>query len=342
MAKTKTPTSAEELTGKQKAAVLIIALGQEASIRLLRQLTEDEIESITLEIANFRNVAPEIQEKVFEEFYHMVMARRMLAQGGLEYARQLLTEAVGADRSDEILGKLSTYLRVTPFDFLRRTDKEQLLSFIQAEHPQTIALILAFLSPEDAAKMIQHLPGDIQPEVAHRLATMDRTSPEVIREVERVLEQKVSSMMTSELSAAGGIHDLVQVLNFVDRATEKVIMEALEDRDPELADEVKRLMFVFEDIRLLDDHTVQKILQEIPDKKDLAIALRGVPDDVKDKILRNMSKRAAATLQEDMDYMGPMRLKDVEEAQQRIVDVIRKLEEAGTIIIERGGEVQYV
>jgi flagellar motor switch protein FliG len=331
-----------ELTGKQKAAILVIALGQMASIRLLKELSEEEIESITMEIANFRNVTPEIQETVFEEFYDMLMARSYLATGGMDYARQLLTEAVGAVKSDEILGKLSTFLRVAPFDFLKRTDKEQLLSFIQNEHPQTIALILAFMEPQDAAKVIGGLPADVQPEVAQRLAKMDRTSPEVIREVERVIEQKVSAVVSTELSSAGGIPDLVSVLNFVDRSTEKSIMEALEDRDPELADEVKRMMFVFEDIRQLDDRTVQKVLQEIPDKKDLSIALRGVSDEVKDKILRNMSKRAAATLQEDMDFMGPMRLKDVEDAQQRIVEVIRKLEEAGDIIIERGGQTQFV
>ncbi len=331
-----------DFTGKQKAAILVIALGQDASIRLLKELSEEEIESITLEIANFRNVTPELQEKVFDEFYNMLMARSYLAAGGMDYARSLLNEAVGADKSDEILGKLSTFLRVAPFDFLKRTDKEQLLSFIQTEHPQTIALILAFMEAQDAAKVIQGLPADIQPEVAQRLAKMDRTSPEVIREVERVIEQKVSAVVSTELSSAGGIPDLVSVLNYVDRSTEKLILEALEDRDPELADEVKRMMFVFEDIRLLDDRTVQKVMQEIPDKKDLAIALRGVSDEVKDKILRNMSKRAAATLQEDMDFMGPMRLKDVEDAQQRIVEVIRKLEEAGDIIIERGGQSQFV
>lgn len=332
----------DELTGKQKAAILVIALGQEASIKLLKHLSEEEIESITLEIASFRNVSSELQEKVFEEFYNLMIARDYLAQGGMEYARSLLDEALGSQKTDEILGKLSTFLRVAPFDFLKRTDKEQLISYIQTEHPQTISLILAFLEPKDAAELLSRLPQEIQPEVAQRLATMDRTSPEIVREVERVIEQKVSAVVTSELAVAGGVQDLVEVLSLVDRSTEKGIMESLEDRDPELADEIRRLMFVFEDIRTLDDRTVQRVLQEIPDKKDLAIALRGVSDDVKNKILRNMSKRAAATLQEDMDYMGPMRLKDVEDAQQRIVEVIRKLEESGDIIIERGGEAQYI
>jgi flagellar motor switch protein FliG len=332
----------EELTGKQKAAVLVIALGQEASIKLLKHLSEEEIESITLEIASFRNVSSELQEKVFEEFYNLMIARDYLAQGGMEYARKLLDQALGTQKTDEILGKLSTFLRVAPFDFLKRTDKEQLISYIQTEHPQTIALILAFMEPKGAADLLSKLPQEIQPDVAQRLATMDRTSPEIVREVERVIEQKVSAVVTSELAVAGGVQDLVEVLNMVDRSTEKSIMEALEDRDPELADEIKRLMFVFEDVRTLDDRTVQRVLQEIPDKKDLAIALRGVSDEVKNKLLRNMSKRAAATLQEDMDFMGPMRLKDVEDAQQRIVEVIRKLEESGDIIIERGGEAQYI
>ena len=253
----------------------------------------------------------------------------------------LCEDAVGDQRADEIISRLSSFLRVTPFDFLKHTDARQLLSFIQAEHPQTIALILSYLDPDNAAPVLSGLPPEVQVDVSQRIAKMDRTSPEVIREVERVLEQKVSAVMTTEVEQAGGIKNLVEVLNRVDRGTEKAIMENLEDSDPELADEVKRLMFVFEDIKMLDDRGIQLVLGQA-DKKDLALALKSVSDDVKDKLMRNMSKRAAASLQEDMDFMGPVRLKDVEDAQQRIVNIIRRLEESGELIIERGGEAMMV
>jgi flagellar motor switch protein FliG len=328
--------SVMDLTGKQKVALLVISLGQQTSVKLLKLLTEDEIEEITLEIANFKKVDPAMQEEILREFYNLALAQEYIMQGGVDYARDVLRGAVGDGKADEIIGRLSSFLRVTPFDFLKRTDTKQLLNFISSEHPQTIALILCYLDPEDAAPVVGGLPPEVQVDVARRIANMDRTSPEVIREVERVIEQKVSAVMTTEVTQSGGVKSLVEVLNRVDRSTEKAIMENLEETDPELADEVKRLMFVFEDVKILDDRAIQAILSQA-EKKDLALALKGVGDDVKEKIMKNMSKRAAGSLQEDMDFMGPVRLKDVEDAQQRIVGIIRRLEEAGEIIIERGG-----
>jgi len=330
-----------DLNGKQKVAILIISLGQQVATKLLKLLAEEEIEEITLEIANFKKVDPALQEEILREFYNFAVAQEYIMQGGVEYARSVLENALGESRADEIIGRLSSFLRVTPFDFLKHTDAKQLLSFIQGEHPQTIALILCYLSPEDAAPVLGGLPPEVQVDVARRIASMDRTSPEVIREVERVLEQKVSAVMTTEIAQSGGVKNLVEVLNRVDRGTEKAIMENLEDSDPELADEVKRLMFVFEDIKILDDRAVQTVLGQA-DKKDLALALKSVTDEVKEKIFRNMSKRAAGSMQEDMDFMGPVRLKDVEDAQQRVVNIIRRLEDSGEIIIERGGETAFV
>lgn len=281
-----------------------------------------------------------MQDEILREFYNLALAQEYILQGGVDYARSVLKDAVGDEKASEIIGRLSSFLRVTPFDFLKKTDPKQLLTFIANEHPQTIALILCYLDPDDAAPVVSGLPPEVQVDVARRIANMDRTSPEVIREVERVIEQKVSAVMTTEVTQSGGVKNLVEVLNLVDRATEKAIMENLEDSDPELADEIKRLMFVFEDIKMLDDRSIQAVLGQT-DKKDLAMALKGVGEEVREKIMKNMSKRAASSLQEDMDFMGPVRLKDVEDAQQRIVNVIRRLEESGDIIIERGGG-QYV
>jgi flagellar motor switch protein FliG len=330
-----------DLSGKQKVAMLLISLGQEVSVKVLKLMSEEEIEEVTLEIANFKKVDPDLQEEILLEFYNLAMAQEYILQGGVDYARNILQDALGNNRADEIIGRLSSFLRVTPFDFLKHTDSKQLLSFIQSEHPQTIALIMCFLDPENAAPLLAGLPPEVQVDVARRVASMDRTSPEVVREVERVIEQKVSAVMTTEITQSGGVKNLVEVLNRVDRGTEKAIMENLEDTDPELADEVKRLMFVFEDIKMLDDRAIQTVLGQA-DKKDLSLALKSVGEEVKEKVLRNMSKRAAASMQEDMDFMGPVRLKDVEDAQQRIVNIIRRLEDSGEIIIERGGATAFV
>lgn len=263
------------------------------------------------------------------------------SMGGVDYARELLEKSLGTQKAIEIINRLTSSLQVRPFDFIRRTDPAHLMNFIQQEHPQTIALILAFLEPNKASVILQNLPHDVQSDVARRIATMDRTSPEVLREVERVLEKKLSTLSSEDYSAAGGVESIVEILNMVDRSSEKQIIEALEEEDPELAEEIKKRMFVFEDIVMLDDRAIQKVMREV-DQQELSKALKSVDSEVQDKIFKNMSKRAASMLKEDMDFMGPVRLKDVEEAQQKIVAIIRKLEEQGDIVVARAGEDELV
>lgn len=324
------------LSGKQKAANFLIFLGPEKSAKIFKHLNESEIEELTLEIANVRKITRDRVDDVFREFYEMALANQYIAQGGIEYAKELLEKALGPQKAVEILSRISASLQVRPFDFARKTEPAQLLNFIQAEHPQTIALVLAYLEPEKASIILSALPPDKQSDVARRIALMDTTSPDAIKEVERVLERKLSSVIPHEVTSAGGVKSLVEILNRVDRATEKTILEALEVQDPELAEEVKRLMFVFEDIVTMDDRSVQRVLREV-ESHDLALALKGASDEVATKIFNNMSKRAGEMLREDIQFMGPVRLRDVEEAQQRIVNIIRKLEDAGEIVIARGG-----
>jgi len=326
----------EKITGRQKAAIFLIAVGPERSAQIMKNLSEEEIERLTLEIANFRKISNEQREKVFEEFYQLYLANEYIARGGIEYAKEVLEKALGNQKAISIINRLTSTLQVRPFDFVRKVDPTQLLSFIQGEHPQTIALILAYLDPEQAGIVLSSLPMELQSEVAKRIALLDRTSPEVIKEIESVLEKKFSNLVTEDYSVAGGISSIVQILNRVDRSTEKTILETLEIQDPELAEEIKKLMFIFEDIVYLDDRSVQQVLREV-DQKDLALALKGSSEEVKNKIMNNMSKRAAQMIQEEIEFMGPVRIRDVEEAQQRIVAVIRRLEEAGEIIISRGG-----
>ncbi|WP_136479447.1 flagellar motor switch protein FliG [Acetivibrio thermocellus] len=325
-----------ELSGKEKAAMLLIALGPERSAEIFKHLKEDEIEQLTLEIANIRTVSPEDKERVLEEFYQICLAQNYIAEGGINYAKEILEKALGTQKALDVLNKLTVSLQVRPFDFVRKADPSQLINFIQNEHPQTIALILSYLKPQQASIVLSALPQDKQADVARRIATMDRTSPEVIKEVERVLEKKLSAIVTEDFTAAGGVQAIVDILNNVDRGTEKYIMEALEVEDTDLAEEIKKRMFVFEDILTLDNRSIQRFLREV-DNNQLAIALKGTNDEVKNKIFANMSKRMAEMVKEDMEFMGPVRLKDVEEAQQKIVNVIRKLEDAGEIVISRGG-----
>lgn len=328
---------AKVLTGRQKAAILLISLGSELSAQIFKHLQEDEIEQLALEIANIREVPSEKRDEVYQEFFQMCVANEYISQGGIEYARELLEKTLGSQKAVEIIGRLTASLQVRPFDFVRKVDPGQLLNFIQGEHPQTIALIIAYLEPEQAGAILSALPPDQQTDVARRLAIMDRTSPEILKEVEKVLERRFSSLVSQDYASAGGIKSLVEILNRVDRTTEKTIIDALEVQDPELAEEIKKLMFVFEDIVQLDDHAVQLVLREV-DSHDLALALKGAGEGVMSKIERNMSKRAAQILKEDIEYMGAVRLRDVEDAQQRIVAIIRKLEEQGQIIISRGEE----
>ncbi len=328
-------SSEKELTNQQKAAILLIALGPENSALIFKHLSDEEIEKITLEIANQKQVTPEQKAAVISEFYQMAMAKSYLSTGGLEYAQNILEKALGSEKAMSIINRLTTSLQVRPFDFLRKTDPAQLLNFIQNEHPQTIALIMAYLDPDQAATILGALSPERQAEVAKRIAVMDRTSPDVIRDVERVLERKLSSLVTQDFTAAGGVKAIVEVLNRVDRGTEKSIIETLEVDNPELTEEIKRLMFVFEDIVMLDDRSLQMVLREV-DTKDLSLALKATPQEVAAKVYKNMSKRAADMLREEIEFMGPVKIRDVEEAQQKIVNVIRTLEDKGEIVISRG------
>jgi flagellar motor switch protein FliG len=329
--------STSAMTGRQKAAILLVSLGADASAAVFKHLRQDEIDELTLEIAGIGHIAPDRKTAVVEEFYETAMAQEYISEGGLEYARQVLEKALGGSKADEVMNRLSSSIQVSPFEFLRRTDSSQILNVIANEHPQTVALILAYLPADTAAQVISALPDDLQADVAMRIALMDRTAPEVIREIERVLERKLSSVINQDFTSAGGLRSLVDLLNQVDRTTERTILETLEEQNPELADEVRRLMFLFEDITLLDDRSIQQVLRDV-DTKELALALKGTPDEVQDAIFRNMSERAALNIKEDLEFMGPVRVKDVEEAQQKVVAVIRRLEEAGSIVIQRGGE----
>jgi flagellar motor switch protein FliG len=325
-----------ERSGKEKAAMLLISLGPERSAEIFKHLKEEEIEQLTLEIANIRTVAPEEKERILEEFYQICLAQEYIAEGGIGYAKDILEKALGTQKALEVINKLTVSLQVRPFDFVRKADPDQLLNFIQNEHPQTIALILAYLKPQQSSIVLSALPQDKQADVARRIATMDRTSPEVIKEVERVLENKLSSLVTEDYTAAGGVQSIVDILNSVDRGTEKYIMETLEIEDTDLAEEIKKRMFVFEDILTLDNRSIQRFLRDV-ENQQLAIALKGSTEEVQNAILSNMSKRLSEMIKEDMDFLGPVRLKDVEEAQQKIVNIIRKLEDAGEIVISRGG-----
>ncbi|KXG77608.1 Flagellar motor switch protein FliG [Fervidicola ferrireducens] len=325
-----------KISGRQKAAILMVALGPEVASKVYRYLKEEEIEQLTIDIASLRKVREEERRAVFEEFYQMMVANDYIAQGGIEYAKEILEKALGTQKAFEIINKLTSTLQVRPFDFVRKADPSQLLNFIQNENSQTIALIMAYLQPEKAALLLSSLPPEKQVDIAKRIATMERVSPEVIMEVEKVLERQLSTVVVEDYTNVGGIQAIVNILNGVDRSTEKNIIEALEMENPELAEEIRKRMFVFEDILTLDNRSVQRILREI-DNQDLVLALKGASEEVKNKIFSNMSKRQAEMIKEDMQYLGPVRLRDVEEAQQKIVNVIRKLEDAGEIIISRGG-----
>lgn len=325
-----------DLSGKQKAAILIVALGPEISAKIYKYLTEEEIEQLTLEIASLRKVSSEQQEEIIEEFHQMLVAQNYITDGGIDYAKEVLEKALGTQKAVEIINRLTSSLQVRPFDFVRKADPAQLMNFLQNENSQTIALIMTYLNAEQSASLLSSLSPEKQIDIATRVATMDRTSPEIILEVEKVLEKQLASVVTDDYTNVGGVQAVVNILNNVDRGTEKNIIEALEVDDPELAEEIKRRMFVFEDILLLDDRAVQRTLREV-DTQDLTLALKGAKEEVQDKIFNNMSKRQSEMVKEDIEYMGPVRLRDVEEAQQKIVNTIRKLEDAGEIIVSRGG-----
>ena len=331
----------KSLNGRQKAAIFLVSVGSEISAKIMEQLREDEVEKLTFEIARLETIEPELKDQVLQEFQDLMAAQNFITTGGIDYARELLEKSFGSQKAIEIINRLPSSLQVRPFDFIRRTDPSHLLNFIQQEHPQTIALILAYLEPPNASMILQNLPSEIQSDVARRIATMDRTTPEVLREVERVLEKKLSTVSNEDYTSAGGVDSIVEILNLVDRASEKSIIESLEDEDPDLAEEIKKKMFIFEDIVMLSDRDIGKVLREV-NTEDLSKALKQVDTEVQDKIFRNMSKRAGTMLREEMEYMGPIRIKDVEEAQQKIVSIIRHLEDKGEIVIARSEEDELV
>ncbi|MGY5487272.1 flagellar motor switch protein FliG [Paenibacillus sp. ALE2] len=311
-------------------------MGPEVSAQIFKHLRDEEIEQLTLEIANVRKVDAIEKDSIMAEFHQICLAQEYISQGGINYAKEILEKALGSQKAVEVINRLTATLQVRPFDFARKADPNQILNFIQNENPQTIALVLSYLQFEQAAAILSSLPQEKQAEVARRVAVMDSTSPEVISQVERVLEQKLSATATQDYTNAGGIESIVQILNGVDRGTERTILDSLEIQDPELAEEIKKRMFVFEDIVNVDNRSIQRIIRDI-DNADLQLALKVSSEEVRDVIFRNMSKRMAETFKEEMEYMGPVRLRDVEEAQTRIVSTIRRLEEAGEIIIARGG-----
>lgn len=331
----------EELTTKQKAAIIMMVLGAEYSGDVLKFLKEEQVEQLTVEVARLERVTPEQREGVILEFHELALAQDFIAEGGVENARAVLQSAFGDERAKEMLDKVVAAMQIVPFEFLKKADPAQVLSFIQDEHPQTIALVLSYMPVNGAAVILSKLPAELRGDVASRIASMEQTPPEVIRRVEQVLEKKLSSMLSQEMQIAGGPKALVDLLNRVDRSTERLIMDALSESSPELADTIKNMMFVFEDIVQLDDRAIQQIMREV-EIKELATALKGVNPEVQDKIFRNMSERAVAMLKEDMEFMGPVRLKVVEEAQQKIVAVIRRLEEAGEVVVGRSGEEEVL
>lgn len=324
------------MTGKQKAALLLISLGPEVSAAVYKHLTEEEIERLTLEISGVKKVDSSVKEEIIEEFHNIALAQDYISQGGIGYAKTVLEKALGKEHAQAIINRLTSSLQVRPFDFARRAEPSQILNFIQNEHPQTIALILSYLEAEQAGMILSSLPQEMQADIARRIATMDSTSPEVISEIEAVLERKLSSTVTQDFTETGGVDAVVQVLNGVDRATEKTILDALEIQDPELAEEIRKRMFVFEDIVTLDNRSIQRIVREC-ENEDLILSMKVSSEEVREILFKNMSQRMAESFQEEMEVMGPVRLRDVEEAQARIVSIIRRLEDSGEIIIARGG-----
>jgi flagellar motor switch protein FliG len=326
-----------KLTGVKKAAILLMALGPDISAKILKHFSESDIERISLEIANTSKIEISAINEVFEEFLLVNQAQKYVLDGGLEYARNLLERTLGPQKAKEIIKKLKDASQIKPFMFARNADPKQLTNLIANEHPQTIALILSYLDAQLSSQVLSALPDEQQADIAQRIATMERTSPEVLNEVEKVLKERLSSVVQHDFAAAGGIQTLVDILNNVDRGTEKVILEELEVDYPDLVDEIRKRLFIFEDVISLDNASIQRIIREV-DQKDLAMALKGSSEEVRERIFRNVSKRAAEMLKEEIEFMGPVRLREVEEAQQRIVSIIRKLDETGEIIISRGGE----
>ncbi len=331
----------KQISGLRRASVLLLTMGSERAAKVLKHMSDDDIERLTLELAQLDKISDGEKKRVLEEFSSTFQAREFILAGGIDYAKDMLEQALGPERALDILEKLTSNLQVKPFDFLKKSDPMQLVNVLQNEHPQTISLILCYLAPKQASQVISALPDDLKPEVIKRIAILDKANPEVVREVEKVLERKVSTFVTQDFAQVGGLDTVVELVNTMDRSTEKEILDKLSETDPELAEEIRRHMFVFEDITKLDDKSIQMVLREV-DTKELAKALKGSSEDIMDKIVNNLSKRAGQLLKEEIEFMGPLRVVDVEESQQKIVNTIRRLEESGEIFIARGGGEELI
>lgn len=336
------PIQYEHLSGRQKAAILLIALGAEAASHILKELEPKEVEQIVLEIASLRSVPPEVSNAVLQEYYQLLTAHTYVVEGGIEYATLLLEKSLGLDRAREIVERVKLLTSIRGFDTLKKADPAQAASFLAKEHPQTIAFILSYLPPDQIAEIISHFDQSLRIEVIARIATLGKVSPDLVSEIESVMEQIAETTLQSHITMRGGSQLVAEVLNRSSSALAKSLLEALESRDPTLAEDIKRRMFLFEDIVLIDDRGVQRILREV-DKRDLALALKVADEKVRQKIFKNMSERAAAVIKEELEFMGPVRLKEVEAAQGRIIEVIRRLAEQEEIVIAgRGKEEVYV
>ncbi|UWZ40705.1 flagellar motor switch protein FliG [Dactylosporangium roseum] len=330
------------MTGLRKAAILLVQMGKEDAAKIMSHLREAEVEELTAEIVRLGQVEVDIADTVLAEFHDMATGHKYVGQGGMDFARDLLEASLGRERAGEIVDRLNTVFLDVPFGFLTQADPRQLLSFLQDEHPQTIALVLAHMTATQASQILSGLPPELQADVAHRIAVMDRTSPDIIRQVEATLERKMSSVLQpNDLSNVGGLEPLVEIINRTDRATERLILEGLAGRNPELAEEIRSKMFMFEDIVSLDDRSIQLVLRQV-ETNDLATALKGVREEVRQKVMKNLSERASENLADEIEMLGPVRLRTVEESQAKIVQAIRTLEESGQIVIRRGDDDEFV
>ncbi|MBK9795196.1 MAG: flagellar motor switch protein FliG [Geothrix sp.] len=331
-----------KLTGMQKAAVLMVTLGDETASNIFKYLEEDEIQTISREIAITKHVQPEVAEEVMEEFHTMTQARSYISQGGIEYAKKLLIKSVGPEVARKIIDRLVKALESSAgFTSLERANPQQLSKFIQNEHPQTIALILAHLNASQAAELISSLPEVLRSDVAMRMASLQEISPEVVRRISLILEQKLEALGSFATEAYGGVRAVAELFNRMDRNTGRAVLEKIETENPQLAASIRDLMFVFDDILLIDDNGITEILKRA-DKKTLTIALKGTSEELQNQFFRNMSSRAVELMKEEMEFMGPVKLKDVEKSQHEVVEIVRQLEEEGVISIGGGGGEDYV
>jgi len=332
----------DSLTSTQKAAIALVAFGAEVSSLVLKGLDEKELEAITVAIANLRDVPAEIEDKIIEECHEIFMARQYISQGGVDYAKSILEKAVGTTKAGIIMQRLESSFKSSGFSLLKDIDPKQLSSFLQNEHPQTIALILTQLNAQNAAGVLSEFSPELQAEVSLRIAMMEKIAPEILTEIEQTLEGHFERTAGGEMSASGGAKSIAEVLNLIDPSAEKNILQSLEAEDPDLAAEIKNMMFVFDDLILLDDRSIQRLLKEV-ETKDVAISLKAANDEVKTKIFANISERVKVMIEEEMEFMGPTRLSDVEAAQSRIVEIVRRLEEEGQIIVSgRGGKEEII